>query len=112
MADCATLAEGLAARDLGFDWIGSTLSGYTEATACAEDSPPDWALVRALRGHGCRVVAEGRIRTPAQAARAVTEGAHAVTVGSAITRVEHVTAWFAAAMASARADAAGPARPV
>ena len=105
MADCATLAEGLAARDLGFDWVGSTLSGYTEATACADDAPPDWALVRALRTHGCRVVAEGRIRTPAEAARALAEGAHAVTVGSAITRVEHVTAWFVSAMAGAAAGA-------
>lgn len=105
MADCATLAEGVAARDLGFDWIGSTLSGYTEATACADDAPPDWALVRALRTHGCRVVAEGRIRTPAEAARALAEGAHAVTVGSAITRVEHVTAWFVSAMAGAAAGA-------
>ena len=105
MADCATLAEGLAARDLGFDWIGSTLSGYTEATACADDAPPDWALVRALRTQGCRVVAEGRIRSPAEAARALAEGAHAVTVGSAITRVEHVTAWFVSAMAGAAAGA-------
>lgn len=105
MADCATLAEGLAARDLGFDWVGSTLSGYTEATACADDAPPDWALVRALRTHGCRVVAEGRIRTPAEAARALAEGAHAVTVGSAITRVEHVTAWFVSAMVGAAAAA-------
>ena len=105
MADCATLAEGLAARDLGFDWIGSTLSGYTEATACADDAPPDWVLVRALRTQGCRVVAEGRIRSPAEAARALAEGAHAVTVGSAITRVEHVTAWFVSAMAGAAAGA-------
>ena len=103
--DCATLAEGLAARDLGFDWVGSTLSGYTEATACADDAPPDWALVRALRTHGCRVVAESRIRTPAEAARALAEGAHAVTVGSAITRVEHVTAWFVSAMVGAAAAA-------
>jgi N-acylglucosamine-6-phosphate 2-epimerase len=105
MADCASLSDGLAARELGFDWVGSTLSGYTAETWCAEDSPPDWALVRDLSQQGCWVVAEGRLRTPAQAAQALREGARAVTVGSAITRVEHITSWFAQAVSRPGSDA-------
>ena len=50
---------------------------------------------------GLPVFAEGRIRTPAQAADAIARGATAVVVGSAITRVEHITNWFAEAIAAA-----------
>jgi N-acylglucosamine-6-phosphate 2-epimerase len=98
MADCSSLADGLAARDLGFDWVGTTLSGYTVDTLCADDSPPDWPLIHQLSQRGCWVVAEGRLRTPAHAAQALREGARAVTVGSAITRVEHITSWFVQAL--------------
>lgn len=105
MADCSCLTDGLAARDLGFDWVGSTLSGYTAETLCAHDSPPDWTLVRQLSQQGCWVVAEGRLRTPSHAAQALREGARAVTVGSAITRVEHITSWFAQALRQQMPDA-------
>lgn len=101
MADCATATEGLAAHRMGFDCVGSTLSGYTQDTSCAEDALPDWALIRELTTHGCWVVAEGRIRTPWHAAQALREGAQAVTVGSAITRIEHITEWFSKAMQDA-----------
>jgi N-acylglucosamine-6-phosphate 2-epimerase len=105
MADCSCLADGLLARDLGFDWVGSTLSGYTAGTLCADNSPPDWALIRQLSQQGCWVVAEGRLRTPADAAQALREGARAVTVGSAITRVEHITSWFVQALSPPVPDA-------
>ena len=39
--------------------------------------------------------------TPALAAEAMRAGAHAVVVGSAITRPEVIAGWFAAAVASA-----------
>ena len=57
-------------------------SGYT-----AEETPdePDLTLVQCLSAAGCRVIAEGRYNTPAQAAEAMRCGAWAVTVGSAIT---------------------------
>ena len=105
MADCSSLADGLAAWDLGFDWVGSTLSGYTTETQRADDSPPDWPLIRQLSQQGCWVVAEGRLRTPAHATQALREGARAVTVGSAITRVEHITSWFVQALSPSVPDA-------
>lgn len=100
MADCADLDDGLAAWQLGCDLIGTTLSGYTEATA-SDSEDPDFKLVRELSTAGCRVVAEGRLRTPAQAAQAMREGACCVTIGSAITRIEHTSAWFAEAISQA-----------
>lgn len=105
MADCATDADGLAAWALGCELIGTTLSGYTEETAHLSGEEPDFGLVERLARVGCRVVAEGRLRTPAQAAQALRSGAFGVTVGSAITRIEHITEWFAHALQRAHADA-------
>ena len=102
MADCSSFLEGLKAREMGFDLIGSTLSGYTADTECPADASPDWGLVTALSEQGCKVVAEGRLRTPEHAAYAVASGAYCVTVGSAITRIEHITDWFVQAVKRAR----------
>ena len=91
MADCATLAEGLKAADLGCGIIGTTLAGYTGGPV---PDDPDFQLIGAMSDAGLRVMAEGRMRTPDDAARAIDSGAWAVTVGSAITRIEHITSWF------------------
>lgn len=92
MADCATLAEGHEAARLGFDIIGTTLSGYTGGPVPTD---PDWTLLQQLAAEHPRVMAEGRIHTPAQVREALALGAWAVTVGTAITRTELVTQWFA-----------------
>lgn len=101
MADCATEADGLRAWESGFALIGTTLSGYTAETTGVTGDAPDFGLVERLARAGCRVVAEGRLRTPEHAAEALKRGAFSVTIGSAITRIEHITEWFAAAMAQA-----------
>ncbi len=93
MADCSNLADGLAAWSLGVDLVSTTLS-----PDLTHDPVPDLALIRQLSSHGCRVVAQGRIRTPQQAAEAMEAGARLVTVGSAITRIEHITGRFRDAM--------------
>lgn len=95
MADCSTLAEGLYCHNLGVDLIGSTMSGYTGGDVPAE---PDLQLVRDLTAHGCRVMAEGRYNTPELAGVAIENGAYAVTVGSALTRLEHIVGWFVGAI--------------
>jgi putative N-acetylmannosamine-6-phosphate epimerase len=97
MADCATAAEAVAANRFGCHIVATTLSGYTGDAVPAE---PDLDLVRTLSGKGLRVMAEGRIRKPEDAQAALQAGAWAVTVGSAITRPEHVTQWFVAALSS------------
>ena len=95
MADASSLGDGERAAALGADLVGSTLSGYTGAEPPPDE--PDLALVRAFVAAGLATIAEGNYRTPAQAGAAIAAGALAVTVGSAITRPELVTSWFAAA---------------
>ncbi|MCK3654456.1 N-acetylmannosamine-6-phosphate 2-epimerase [Pasteurellaceae bacterium Macca] len=95
MADCSNLAEGLYCQELGVDLIGSTMSGYTGGEIPAE---PDVQLVRDLVAKGCKVMAEGRYNTPELSALAIENGAFAVTVGSALTRLEHIVSWFATAI--------------
>lgn len=95
MADCSNLAEGLYCQGLGVDLIGSTMSGYTGGEIPAE---PDLQLVRDLTAKGCRVMAEGRYNTPELAGVAIENGAYAVTVGSALTRLEHIVSWFVGAI--------------
>ncbi|MBZ6076685.1 putative N-acetylmannosamine-6-phosphate 2-epimerase [Microvirga puerhi] len=96
MADIATIDEARDAAQLGFDIIGTTMSGYTGGPVPEE---PDLALVRECRAFGKAVVAEGRYNTPSLAAEAIARGATVVCVGSAITWTEHVTSWFADALA-------------
>lgn len=91
MADCACLADAQAALSSGAQVVGSTMSGYTGGPV---PHAPDIALVRALRGLGAFVIAEGRLNTPELAAQAARAGADAVVVGSAITRPDHITAGF------------------
>ncbi len=99
MADCSDLADATAAAKAGADIVGTTLSGYTGGPVPVE---PDLAFVRdAARTLDVPVVAEGRYHTPAAATDAIKAGAFCVVVGSAITRTEHVTGWFKAAVAGA-----------
>ena len=104
MADCSSPEDGRYCQHLGAEFIGSTLSGYL-----TPDTPdePDLALVRALSEAGCRVIADGRYNSPELAAQAMQHGAWAVTVGSAITRLEHICQWFNDAMREVRHDNPG-----
>ena len=98
MADCSSFEDGMACQRLGAEIIGTTLSGYT-----GDDVPndPDLPLVSALHNAGCRVIAEGRYNSPEQASQAMCHGAWAVTVGSAITRLEHICQWYNTALKKA-----------
>ena len=91
MADCSSLQDAAFCHHLGADIIGTTLSGYTTDVVPQE---PDLALVAALSAKGYRVIAEGRYNSPALAAQAMRHGAWSVTVGSAITRLEHICQWY------------------
>lgn len=99
MADCSNLEEGLYCQKLGFDIVGSTMSGYTGGAVPEE---PDYQLVKDLKAAGCFVMAEGRYNTPELAKVAIEIGADCVTVGSALTRLEHIVSWFANSVKSAR----------
>ncbi|MFD4025520.1 N-acetylmannosamine-6-phosphate 2-epimerase [Streptomyces sp. NPDC058576] len=108
LADVSTHEEGLAAAAAGADAVATTLSGYTAGST--QPDGPDFALVASLAAAlDVPLIAEGRIATPAEAARALALGAHAVVVGGAITRPTAITERFAAALprvAGPRATAA------
>jgi N-acylglucosamine-6-phosphate 2-epimerase len=98
MADCATLDDARAALAGGAHILGTTLSGYADAPPPA-DGAPDLALVGAVSALGAFTMAEGRYDTPALAAAALRAGADAVTVGTALTRLEIMTRRFRDAIA-------------
>ena len=63
MADCSTLEEGLNAAKIGFDILGTTLSGYTSYSKGSE--LPNMELIQQLVESGEKpVIAEGGIWTP------------------------------------------------
>lgn len=89
MADVDSVANGLRAAALGCAWVGTTLFGYTEATAASK--PPAWDLLAPLRQQlpaDALLICEGGIATADQATRALQAGADAVVVGTAITGVD------------------------
>ena len=96
MADVSTLAEAEAALESGADLVSTTMSGYTAHSPQSDE--PDWALMAALGERGLPFAAEGRLRTPEHARRALDLGALCVVVGSAITRPDDVTRWFVGAL--------------
>ncbi|MEN9495633.1 MAG: N-acetylmannosamine-6-phosphate 2-epimerase [Synechococcaceae bacterium WB4_1_0192] len=99
MADVDSVANGLRAAELGCDWIGTTLYGYTEATAALR--PPAWGLLPQLRQRLAAerlLICEGGIASAEQAGRALQEGADAVVVGTAITGVDLQVAAYRRAM--------------
>lgn len=98
MADCSTMADAERAHKAGAAILGSTLSGYTSETQTS-DPLPDFTFLRGLSQLGGFVMAEGRYLTPDLARQAMQSGADCVTVGSALTRLEHMTSWFAQAVA-------------
>ena len=105
MADCASLEDAKAALEIGVDCIGSTLSGYTGERP--EPTQPDFDLIAQMAGLDAFVIAEGRVRSPDQAALALKAGANAVVVGSAITRTEHIVSWYKEAIGTSAQSALG-----
>ncbi|MGM9630133.1 N-acetylmannosamine-6-phosphate 2-epimerase [Butyricicoccus sp.] len=99
MADCSTVEEALHADELGFDFIGTTMVGYTEQSEGAKIEADDFAILRRiLEKANHPVIAEGNINTPEKARRVIELGAFSVVVGSIITRPQLITKAFAEAL--------------
>ncbi|MBR5952406.1 MAG: N-acetylmannosamine-6-phosphate 2-epimerase [Pseudobutyrivibrio sp.] len=97
MADCSTYDEGNHARELGFDIVSTTLSGYTKETKGR--LLPDFDMLKKLVDSlDIPVIAEGGIWEPAQLKQAFDLGCHCAVVGSAITRPRDITKHFIAAI--------------
>ena len=95
MADCSTIDEMLAADQLGFDFIGTTLVGYTKQSQGDKIESNDFEIIRkALSKLSHPLIAEGNIDTPDKVRRVLELGAYSVVVGSAITRPQLITKKF------------------
>ena len=95
MADCSTVEEAVHADELGFDFIGTTLVGYTSQSKGDQINADDFKIIRAiLKQVKHPVIAEGNIDTPQKAKRVLELGCYSVVVGSIITRPQIITKRF------------------
>ncbi len=97
MADTSCFEEGKLALELGFDLLGTTMSGYTPYT---KGTPlPDYTLMKRYNEElGATVIAEGGIWAPDQLVKSFESGAYAAVVGTAITRPMDITKRFVKAL--------------
>lgn len=99
MADCSTVEEALYADKLGFDFIGTTMVGYTEQSRNDRIEADDFRILRKIIEKAeHEVIAEGNINTPQKVRRVIELGAYSVVVGSAITRPQLITKAFSEAL--------------
>lgn len=91
-ADISNYEEAKRAVELGADIVGPTLYGYTDETKDIEQ-PDLREFARMCRDfkNEAYMIMEGHIYSPEDAIKCLYLGAHAVVVGSAITR-PHLTA--------------------
>ena len=95
MADCSTFEEAVRADRLGFDFIGTTLVGYTPQSKGNHIEQNDFELIRRILSTIKNpLIAEGNIDTPQKARRVIELGAYSVVVGSIITRPQIITRRF------------------
>ncbi|MEC5423473.1 N-acetylmannosamine-6-phosphate 2-epimerase [Virgibacillus sp. C22-A2] len=96
MADIATVEEAVNAEKLGFDYIGTTLHGYTNDTKGKKMYEKDFAFLKeVLQAVEKPVIAEGNIATPEMLKRVFELSVYSAVVGGAITRPQDITSKFA-----------------
>ncbi|MRN53263.1 N-acetylmannosamine-6-phosphate 2-epimerase [Paenibacillus monticola] len=103
MADVSTYEEGVQAEQMGFDYVSTTLSGYTSYSI--QGDGPDIELVKKLSAFlRVPVFMEGKVWRPEEALAALQAGAQNVVVGSAITRPQLITESYTSAVEQWLAD--------
>ena len=101
MADCSTIEEAFFADELGFDFIGTTMVGYTPQSRGMKIEANDFEILRTiLKKVKHPVIAEGNVNSPEKAKRVIELGSYAVVVGSSITRPQLITKGYAEAVNS------------
>ena len=102
MADCSTIEEAFFADELGFNFIGTTMVGYTPQSRGMKIEANDFEILRTiLKKVKHPVIAEGNVNSPEKAKRVIELGSYAVVVGSSITRPQLITKGYAEAVDSA-----------
>ena len=97
LADVSTLEEAVFAQKIGFDLVATTLNGYTSYTSYQKEF--DFNLLdNMIKTLTIPVIAEGHIKTPIEAVKAIQHGAYSVVVGKAITMPSEITKWFVEAL--------------
>ena len=96
MADISSLEEAINADKLGFDFISTTLHGYTKDTEGCNIVDNDFDFLKSLIRCNLKskLIVEGKIDTPLKARRSFELGVDLVVVGSAITRPMEITKSF------------------
>lgn len=91
MADISTAEEALNAEKLGFDYVSTTLRGYTPYTSGCK--LPDTEFIAECKRvlTGAKLIAEGGIFEASHMRRLSEINPYAVVVGSAITRPKVIT---------------------
>lgn len=100
MADLATFEEAVTANEAGVDILSTTLFGYTKETLAGDEVGPGFDMLKKIVDAklGAPVIMEGRVWNTDEVTKAFELGAHAVVVGSAITRPHHITRRFVRAI--------------
>ncbi|MCR4675716.1 MAG: N-acetylmannosamine-6-phosphate 2-epimerase [Sphaerochaetaceae bacterium] len=99
MADCSTYEECIHADELGFDFIGTTMVGYTPESKHLKIDEDDFKILRdVLANVKHRVICEGNIDSPQKARRVIDLGSFCVVVGSSITRPQLITKKYSQAL--------------
>lgn len=95
MADTSCYQEGVKAKEIGFDIVGTTMSGYTEYTRGTK--LPNYELIKKyVDTLDMPIIAEGGISTPEQLRKVMDLGVLCAVVGTAITRPREITERFVA----------------
>ncbi|MBB2507151.1 MULTISPECIES: N-acetylmannosamine-6-phosphate 2-epimerase [Staphylococcus] len=95
MADISTLEEAQYADKLGFDYIGTTLRGYTSYTKGHILYEDNFQFLKDVLSHvHAKVIAEGNVITPEMFKQVTELNVHCTVVGGAITRPKEITKRF------------------
>lgn len=93
MADCSTVEEAIHADNIGFDFIGTTLVGYTPQSQNSRIDANDFKIIREIvKNVKHPVIGEGNIDTPSKVKRALELGCYSVFVGEG----HYFDQWFGA----------------
>lgn len=97
MADTSDYDEMIYADKLGFNFVGTTMRGYTDYTKGVKI--PDLDLIKKVSAEiSAPVIAEGGIWEPEDLKKVLGCGVFAAVIGGAITRPQNITKRFVSAI--------------